>query len=575
MLAAATPVLVALWSVRNRTWLLTGDWASIDFRVRQVGSSQTPLVGAYSTRGWAHPGPVIYWLAAPVQWLVGGDARGLYLTAALVNIASMAGIATVVRRRQGPGMAGAVMVAMAVLVYGLRPNRVMDIWNPLLPLFPLLLVTFLAWSAATGHRRHGIVAIVLAALVGQAHVGLLPVLAVIGAWAMVWVLATARSAHHEEAVDRPEPTRRAPMGWGKVVGIGTAGAVVTWIPPIADQFWGTGNLGRVLDYFTGGTTQPIGFGRGLELVSRFVRPDGPWMGGAEPIRFLSMAGSTPIFVAIALAALVALTVLLWRTGDRATAAGTSLAGTLVLGAVPIASRLDQPVFDYLVRWIEVLGALTWFWIAWGTWRLVRPRVPETIRRPMPAIAVTAAAVVAALTIPGAGRFQLQGENEAPAVQAIRHDLEAVIAKDQLVRIEHRGDVLGNVTSGIIYWLIRDGYHVVTSDGHDGLKYGPDATWEPGDAPQTEVYTVAVDYPHRVRSSGAQCDRSPEIRPVARYHQLDRGAFARLAQFTAKRFYAPDSITAADRRSISRLVAHDFRVTVYVGPFICGDGPGGG
>lgn len=596
---AVTPVLVALWSVHDRSWSLTGDWASIDLRVRQVGTGDTPLIGAYSTRGWAHPGPVLFWLAAPVQWAVGGDPRGLYVTAAMVNIASVVAMSWVAHRRQGPGMACAVGTTMAVLVYGLRPNRVMDIWNPLLPLFPLLLVAFLAWSAATGHRRHAVPALVLGALVAQMHVGLVPVLVVIGAWALAWVAATQRGNHRQarsaagaeagpaedaargdEADEDPGPTAADPSGsedqtqrsWRRVLLTGAALASVTWVPPLIDQLWVSHNLGRVLSYFTSGEAEPVGLGRGAGLVARFVRPDGPWMGGPEPLKYLSMVGSSALWIVPVASLLLALTVWSWRCQDLPTAAGTSLALTLVVLAVPIAGRLDEPVFDYLVRWVEVLGAFAWFWVGWGLWRRMRPAVPDALVTRAPAVAMVAIGAIAWGTSAGATDFKLQGENEAVAVQATRHRLEAAVEEDQLIRIEHRGDTLGNVTSGVIYWLRRDGYRVVTSDGYEGLKYGPAAVWRPGDPPVGSVYTVVVDYPRRYRSASDECAKAGGVRQVTAYDDLSQDEREELQRLTAKRFFSPDEITGAERRAARRLGGRDFRVTVFVGADVCGSGP---
>ena len=41
-----------------RMKLPVGDWASMAYRTSRVGTSDTPLVGAYTVKGWAHPGPL-------------------------------------------------------------------------------------------------------------------------------------------------------------------------------------------------------------------------------------------------------------------------------------------------------------------------------------------------------------------------------------------------------------------------------------------------------------------------------------------------------------------------------------
>lgn len=562
---AAVPFAAALIGFVGDEWFVIGDWASIDLRTRAVGSTQTPLIGPYSTRGWAHPGPALYWLAAPLHRLSGGDPRSMLMTATLVNLASIAGVGWVARRVGGRGMALAAILAATLLAHGLGPGRIVDIWNPLFPLFPLLLVCFLAWSVALGHRRNAITAIVIGALVAQTHIGMLPILAVIAAWTAIWVVATRRRP--VEPIGGPP--RRSPS-WLAVIGLGAGGALLTWLAPLIDQLFRTGNLNRLGGYFLGGSAEPVGLARGAGLVARYVRPDGPWIGGPEPLLFGSVVGSAPLIVAAMVAALGLLTVALWRTGSRDVAAGTSLAATLVLGGVPIAANVDEPVFDYLVKWLSVVGALSWFWLVWGTWSLLRHRITFPIRRALPAVAVVAIGAAALWSVPAALQLRFPAAGETDAVESLRRSLGDELPRDRPIRIEHRGDDFGNVASGLIYGLRRDGFDVVTTDGSLGLKYGPDAVWRPGDPPD-DVYTVAVDYPFSFTSSRAECiDAGAE--PVASYDELSPGERRRLGELDEARFFASDDVTSAERREAQRLRGRSLAVTMFVAGKVCASGP---
>src|SRR5688572_28776060 len=95
----ASPVAIAAVALAGDRWVPVGDWASMVFRTSQVGTSDTPLVGAYTVKGWAHPGPLLYWLAAPLYRLTGGDPRALGWTAAALNVATIAALAAVAWRR--------------------------------------------------------------------------------------------------------------------------------------------------------------------------------------------------------------------------------------------------------------------------------------------------------------------------------------------------------------------------------------------------------------------------------------------------------------------------------------------
>jgi len=60
------PLIVGALAVVGDSWVPVGDWASAVLRTGEVGSRATPLVGAYSTKGFAHPGPLPFWVAAPL-----------------------------------------------------------------------------------------------------------------------------------------------------------------------------------------------------------------------------------------------------------------------------------------------------------------------------------------------------------------------------------------------------------------------------------------------------------------------------------------------------------------------------
>ena len=134
-----SPIVVAALSLIGDAWYPVGDLSHIYFRVGQVGTRSTPLVGAETIKGWAHPGPAEFWLAAPLYRLTGEDARSLMWTAATINVVAVAGIAAVAWRRGGFPLLLGLMAMVGVLIHTLGPERVTSIWNPFLPLLPFLL----------------------------------------------------------------------------------------------------------------------------------------------------------------------------------------------------------------------------------------------------------------------------------------------------------------------------------------------------------------------------------------------------------------------------------------------------
>ena len=65
------PVVAACISLLGRHWHAGGDQALEMLRIEDVGTRHTPLLGAWSRWGWAHPGPVLFYALAPFYRLFG------------------------------------------------------------------------------------------------------------------------------------------------------------------------------------------------------------------------------------------------------------------------------------------------------------------------------------------------------------------------------------------------------------------------------------------------------------------------------------------------------------------------
>ena len=78
------PVVAVLVTRVGRSYFPVQDRASIDLWVRDVFGSHTPLVGAYS-RGFNHPGPLLFYALAPLSKLTGGATWATLVGAALVQ----------------------------------------------------------------------------------------------------------------------------------------------------------------------------------------------------------------------------------------------------------------------------------------------------------------------------------------------------------------------------------------------------------------------------------------------------------------------------------------------------------
>src|SRR5439155_25181474 len=177
-----------------------GDEAIIDMRVRDVFTSHTPLVGAYS-RGFNHPGPLLYWLLAPLSAITGGAAWAIMVGDALVQGVAIAACAWLGYRRGGLllclGTLTALALAYSSFVFG---AQFVQAWNPNLA-FPFFLLFLLqAWSLAIGSRWQLLGLVLTGTLLVQLHIGYLPLVAAGIVWACTIVVVDRRRGRAPDAV---------------------------------------------------------------------------------------------------------------------------------------------------------------------------------------------------------------------------------------------------------------------------------------------------------------------------------------------------------------------------------------
>jgi hypothetical protein len=580
-----SPVVVGALSLIGDTWYPAGDWSHFVYRVSQVGTRETPLVGSYTVKGWAHPGPLGFWLAAPLYRLSGGDPRSLEWTAALVNIAALAALAAVAwRRGRWPLLLG-VMALAAVLVRGIGPGQLVDLWNPFLPLTSFLLTVFLVWDAALGRRRALLEAVVPATLAMQSHLAFVSLVGLLAVWLYAWarwwprLLVVDRSDRSEpdgrrddhgtvESIDVADLPRPPWAPWFRTLRWGLLLGVVLWLAPLADAVFDLHNPWNIAKSFGSGAAR-VGLVQAVGLVGRFVRPDGPWMGATEPLGddFYSVQGSGALPVLVALAALVCCIQVARRRGMVDVTALGTLALTLLVGAVPAAAQIPLPAEAYLTQWLKIVGGLVWFTVAWTGWRLVEP-VTRRAAGPRAAATVVAAGILVAAvasTWGEAGSIVLPLRDRGAHVQELTAQLEGQLPRDQTIRVARRGEFFHVYGAGVVYALITEGYDVVTDEGSAGLKWGHAHRWQRGE-PYDLVLTVAVN------RAIDQCARRADAREVASFDGLSPEDRAWLTDVQFRRLGGPDAISADESRRADALARDDVRVSVFEGPHPCATDP---
>ena len=131
----------------------TGDYAALELYTRLAAQGRQ-LLGPYSRFGFHHPGPAYFYASVPLYVLSGERFAGILLTAALVNVVS---IALMLRRlaREGGGaalLAGALVIALFLSWRG--PGWLFSAWNPNVAVLPfgVALVSFAAVAAGRPAR---------------------------------------------------------------------------------------------------------------------------------------------------------------------------------------------------------------------------------------------------------------------------------------------------------------------------------------------------------------------------------------------------------------------------------------
>jgi hypothetical protein len=564
-----SPLLVALLALVGRPWFPMGDWASLAYRTSQVGTGNTPLVGAYTVKGWAHPGPLLYWLGAPLFRLTGEDARALGWTAALINAASVVALVAVAWRRGRTALTLATLLLVALLMHGIGPDILTDLWNPYVPLLPFLAALALAADAALGRPRSLVWAAVPATFAMQCHLAFVSLTALVVLWLWAWCRWWPRLLPAGDPATAGLP--RAPWRpWRRAAGWAVGVSALLSVGPLLDAVVDMHNPARILRSFGDDDAVRLGLGDAVGLVGRFVRPDGPWLGHRLPAQLLEVQGSGPLPVAVALAALA---LCLWSGRRRLlpdVVALATLALTLVAGSIPAAAQLVRPVEPYVALWLELVGGIVWFTVAWTAWRLLfEPAVSGVPARRTRAAVLAGAAIVAAAAWswgPAAGN-EARFQDVAAVVQPLADRLAAELPPGATVRIERRGEPWHITTSGLIYALIQRGVDVTTSDGERGLKWGHEHRWRAGE-PYDVLLTVAVHDAGGWSDAVDECLRNPQAEMIAGYDGLSASDRAWLSDLKLRRFYDADAVSDADKARGERLEAHGMRIGVFEGPRVC-------
>lgn len=351
----ALPVLTAAVALRRPTWFPVLDLAMTELRVRDVGGPHTPLIGLPGRIGTleqqgSHPGPLSFWLLAPVYRLLGSSAWALQVSAAVLQVGAMATALVVARRRGGLRVVLAVAAILALLSLAYGFPVLTEPWNPYMPLLWWVAFLLAAWSVAIGDWWMLPVAVAVAGLCAQTHLPYLGLTGVLGALAVA--VGAARYLRTGESLRRAA----RPLALAAVV------AAVLWSPVALDQVReDPGNLSLLRAHMFDPPEDPAGFLTGAHVM--LVHFDLSQMLGASAGSSGSLVDTDydphgPVAPGLAVLALWAASVLLaWRLRNRALWWLHLLVGAALVLGVYSTGRIFGKIWYYLTLWAWGLAVL--------------------------------------------------------------------------------------------------------------------------------------------------------------------------------------------------------------------------
>lgn len=468
----------------GRPDVLASDYALINLRIGDVFGSDTPLLGPFSRFDWNHPGPLMFWLLAPVWRALGSTAGAMWASAAVLNGVAAVGLVVVARRLGGRRLLMVVGVAALLLLIGLGP-LVADPWNPYLVVLPFAVFVLAATAVATGDLALVPVAVGVGSFCVHSHVGYALLVGVLGLWAAGWLVGGLWRHRHQP--DAPTARRLVTIG-----ALSAAVALVLWSGPLVEQVTADpGNLSQVLGFFTGNDESTVGAADAFVILGRQLSLPGPWLGGPETV-----AGQPALLDPVGwwwalptLALLGAATVVAWRRRWREPAL---LGATVALGvatAVVATSRINGAPFTYLLKFWWPLAMLCWVAIGWVALRLVPT---ETLGRHARALTGVAMAVAVALGI-GAGVAASRPPAEiagTAAVAAVADDLAAGLTPGGTYLVVPDGFSLFGELFGVVDLLESGGFTPV-ADARFDIHFAPGRTAGGRGAPTAFDGTIIV------------------------------------------------------------------------------------
>ncbi|CAN5543834.1 hypothetical protein BH10ACT2_BH10ACT2_23530 [soil metagenome] len=467
--ALALPFVVALITLATTHWSPVLDLAMTELRVRDVLGRHTPLIGlpgrigVFPNQG-SHPGPLSFYLLAPVYRLLGSTSYALLVSATVINVGAAWLAITLAARRGGRRLIVGVGAVLMVLCAWFGASVLTQPWNPYLPLVSFVVVLLATWGVVEGDHILLVPLVFFASLCAQTHVPYLALSVALCGFAfgvVAWRWWQARSINH---------TQRRSVA--VAVGLGA----LLWLPVFFDEFRHTpGNITMLRRHFLSPPEQPVGWGQGLKtvlahfdvthIVIGTIGRSSYWVD-----RLDNLADGSWVVGAVVLLVWIAAIAVSWRLPDRRIFRlhlVTAVAFVVVLAST---ARIFGKIWYYLTlsNWIVAalaVAATVWTFVAW--WEgSGRRRIPVT--RLCAAVLVLAAVALVqdALTVdpPEARLSRVLTAVVEPTADALDEGVGAADGRDGVYAVVwDDAYYFGSQGFGLINELERRGFTVRVYD----------------------------------------------------------------------------------------------------------------
>jgi hypothetical protein len=533
---ALLPVLAIVVTRIGSDYFPIGDDASIALRVRDVFTSSIPLVGPFS-HGFAHPGPLAFWLLAPLSELVGGAPWSILVGGALLHGVAIGASGWLAYRRGGLLLALLVLAGLGLAYTGLPPgNPFLGAWNPNLayPFFMLFLLQ--VWSFADGRRWQLLGASLTATVLVQLHVSYVPLVVAAGAWAVIVVVVASRRGTAQPEHQPPYVT---------VIAASVGASALLWLAPVVQQLTHEpGNFGLMVEYFTERGRAHAGLATGAGLFAAQFSWVPPWLGGNGRYVFVLAEPASTRWLLVPLALLAVGFYAAHRSGRVADRRLVELAAVTSVASIVAMSRVDLELFFHLFLWRTLAAVFLVVAVAWAVLNAVEVERRSAARL---GAVVGLLALIAWAFWPIAHTILDVDGDITPRETQSRAIVESILADGVDHPVQIRGYAATNgFTQALVDGLDRGGATVRVPRGY-GDQYGDRRTASAHDV--DEIWFATAD-----GRAGRRLLGEPHARLVAYDSVLPPRVDA---EMDALQDQVGSELHAAGRDDLSRWLEHPF------------------